>query len=234
MHYAIIAAGEGSRLAQEGATKPKPLITLDGRPMVKRLIDIFVRCHAQSVSIIVNERMPEVRQYLASLELPVPFHVMARTTPGSLHSFYELSKAIPEGKLCLATVDSVFREYDFKQYVDAFEHDETHDGLWAITPFIDDEKPLYVEVDDSMHITAFSDKTPKHSTLYVSGGIYAMSHCPHKLLERCLSLGMTSMRDFQRALVDAGWRLKAHAIDKIIDVDHAADIITAQQFISLR
>ena len=35
MHYAIIAAGEGSRLVQEGVALPKPLVDLDGRPMIK-------------------------------------------------------------------------------------------------------------------------------------------------------------------------------------------------------
>ena len=41
MNYAIIAAGEGSRLVQEGVAVPKPLVDLDGRPMIRRLIDIF-------------------------------------------------------------------------------------------------------------------------------------------------------------------------------------------------
>ncbi|MDY3008013.1 MAG: NDP-sugar synthase, partial [Sodaliphilus sp.] len=34
MNYGIIAAGEGSRLAQEGVAKPKPLVELNGEPMV--------------------------------------------------------------------------------------------------------------------------------------------------------------------------------------------------------
>ena len=233
MHYAIIAAGEGSRLAQEGIKKPKPLITLDGQPMVKRLIDIFVRCHAESVSIIVNEFMSEVREYLSTLDLPVPFNVVVKTTPSSMHSFHELSKVIPEGKFCLTTVDTIFREPDFAEYIDAFERDDTHDGLWAVTPFIDDEKPLYVEVDEDMDITAFRDKSFPGAR-YVSGGIYAMNHRAFEVLDHCIEQGISRMRNFQRALVDAGFRLHAHAVDKIIDVDHAADIETAQHFISIR
>ena len=57
MHYAIIAAGEGSRLVQEGIQLPKPLVDLDGRPMIKRLIDIMLDCDAESLSVIVNEQM---------------------------------------------------------------------------------------------------------------------------------------------------------------------------------
>ena len=49
MHYAIIAAGEGSRLVGEGLNVPKPLVDLDGRPMIKRLIDIMMECGAESL-----------------------------------------------------------------------------------------------------------------------------------------------------------------------------------------
>ena len=54
MTFAIIAAGEGSRLANEGVVTPKPLVRLNGEPMIDRLIRIFTANDASSVSIIVN------------------------------------------------------------------------------------------------------------------------------------------------------------------------------------
>lgn len=232
MHYAIIAAGEGSRLAQEGVSKPKPLVELGGEPMVLRLMHIFERCNAQSISIIVNEFMTEVREFVENLQLSVPVNVVVKTTPSSMHSFGELSKVIPEGKFCLTTVDTIFREADFARYIQAFEADTDHDGMWAVTPFIEDEKPLYVEVDsdETMNITAFRDAAWDEAR-YVSGGIYAMDSKAFKVLDHCIDNGISRMRNFQRALVDAGFRLKAFSIDKIIDVDHASDIEVAQNFI---
>lgn len=233
MNYAIIAAGEGSRLTQEGVKLPKPLVNLCGEPMLLRLINIFLRCGAESISIIVNEHMTQVRRFLSSLELPVPLNVVVKTTPSSMHSFWELSRVIPEGKFCLTTVDTIFREQDFARYVAAFEADNTHDGIWAVTPFIDDEKPLYVEVDNDtdMNIVAFRDK-PFDGAKYVSGGVYAMNHKAFEVLNQCIEQGISRMRNFQRALVDNGFALQAFAIDKIIDVDHAADIPVAEKFIS--
>ena len=60
MNYAIIAAGEGSRLVQEGVKKPKPLVKLNGVEMVGRLIEIFLKNNAKSINIIVNEEMKDV------------------------------------------------------------------------------------------------------------------------------------------------------------------------------
>lgn len=231
MNYAIIAAGEGSRLVQEGVKLPKPLVNLCGTPMIKRLIDIMTDCNPESLSIIVNEQMTEVREYLESLKLPVPLHLTVKTTPSSMHSFYEVSRHFKEGKFILTTVDTIFREEDFRAYVEAFEADETTDGYMAVTSFIDDEKPLYIDVDADMRITAFRDR-PFEGMKYISGGIYGLTAPALKVLENCMETGVSRMRNYQRALVEAGLNLKAYPFPKIIDVDHAGDIATAEAFIS--
>lgn len=231
MHYAIIAAGEGSRLAQEGVAKPKPLVELSGEPMILRLMNIFRRCNAESISVIINDFMPEVREFLDTLSLDVPLNVVVKSTPSSMHSFWELSKVMKSGKFCLTTVDTIFREEDFARYIAAFEADTRHDGMWAVTPFIEDEKPLYVDVDRRMNIKAFCDN-PFEGAKYVSGGIYAMSDKAFPVLNQCIENGISRMRNFQRALIEAGMKLKAFSIDKIIDVDHASDIAVAQDFIN--
>lgn len=231
MNYAIIAAGEGSRLVQEGVKYPKPLVRLNGVPMIKRLIDIFMRNNPTSLSIIVNEQMTEVRQYLESLTLPVPLRLVVKSTPSSMHSFWEVSRGFEEGKFCLTTVDTIFREDEFARYIEAFEADDSADGYMAVTSFIDDEKPLYIDVDASMDITAFRD-APFHGVRYISGGVYGLTAPALKVLAECMDRGVSRMRNYQRALVDAGLRLKAWPFDKIVDVDHAGDIATAEAFIN--
>ncbi|MGN1245369.1 MAG: NTP transferase domain-containing protein [Muribaculaceae bacterium] len=230
MNYAIIAAGEGSRLAQEGVKKPKPLVELNGEPMIGRLINVFTRCNAESISIIVNNEMKEVKAYLDTLNPGVPFNVVVKSTPSSMHSFFELSRVMQKGKFCLTTVDTIFREDDFARYIAAFEADSVSDGMMAVTPFIEDEKPLYVDVDDNMNIRAFRDAA-YDGARFISGGVYALNDKAISVLEDCMSRGIARMRNFQRALIDAGLNLKAYPIDKIVDVDHAGDIEVAERFL---
>lgn len=231
MNYAIIAAGEGSRLAQEGVAKPKPLVDICGEPMIGRLINLFCRCNAESISIIVNEQMTEVREYIESLSLDIPLNLVVKTTPSSMHSFFELSRVIPKGRFCLITVDTIFREQDFRPYIEAMEADERYDGMMAVTDYIDDEKPLYVQTDDDLNITAFRDER-YDGAKYISGGIYALNEKAIDVLADCMERGVARMRNFQRALVDAGLRLKAYPMGKILDVDHAGDIEKAENFIN--
>lgn len=234
MNFGIIAAGEGSRLAQEGVEKLKPLVELEGTPMIGRLIGMFAAIGAGRVSVIVNEQMPEVAAYLENIAptLPMPLDIVVKSTPSSMHSFHELGRLLRgHGRFVVTTVDTIFRRDDFACYVEAFENAPAEvDGMMAVTRYVDDEKPLYVETDEEMDILAFRD-TPWPEAEFVSGGIYGLDSGALDVLDGCLECGTQRMRNFQRALVAAGMRLKAYDMGKIIDVDHASDIAKAEEFI---
>jgi Nucleoside-diphosphate-sugar pyrophosphorylase involved in lipopolysaccharide biosynthesis/translation initiation factor 2B, gamma/epsilon subunits (eIF-2Bgamma/eIF-2Bepsilon) len=235
MNYAIIAAGEGSRLAQEGVQRPKPLVEINGMPLLERLISIFCKNDATSISIIVNEEMKEVHQHIETLKtkLPkgLPFHVIVQSTPSSMHSFFGLSPFLKDGKFCLTTVDTIFKEDEFSSYIKAFEQDKENDGMMAVTDFVDDEKPLYVAVNENnMLITGFLD--PKDGKeKYVSGGIYCLTPKAIETLNKCIENHVSRMRNYQRQLIADGLLLKAYPFKKIVDVDHAEDIKKAEAFL---
>lgn len=234
MNFGIIAAGQGSRLVQEGVGFPKPLVRIDGKPMIGRLIDIFVRCGAETISVIVNEEMTEVAEYLRGLapSIPCELNLVVKTTPTSMHSFHELSSLMEgKGRFVITTVDTIFREEDFAKYIQAYSNAPAEvDGMMAVTGFIDDEKPLYVATDDSCRITGFLDRM-EDGVKYVSGGIYGLSESAVPVLRKCLEEGVGRMRNYQRALVAAGLNLQAYDMNKIVDVDHASDIASAEAFV---
>jgi NDP-sugar pyrophosphorylase family protein len=234
MNYAIIAAGEGSRLVQEKVRCPKPLIGINGTPLIKRLIAIFSRNNATSISIIVNEEMVEVQDYLRNLQSSypnIPINILVKSTPSSMHSFYEISRYLPQGKFCLTTVDTIFKENEFTEFIQAFEADGENDGLMAVTDYIDDEKPLYVSVSkQTSSIDGFLD-LPTGKEKYISGGIYCLTSRAIDTLNACITQGMEKMRNYQRQLIADGLKLKAYPFKKIIDVDHVGDILKAEEWI---
>jgi NDP-sugar pyrophosphorylase family protein len=227
MKFAIIAAGEGSRLANGGITTPKPLVCLNGEPMIDRLIRIFAANNASSVSIIVNEAMRGVYEHLLHTSYPVPLQVVRGNTPSSMHSFYGLSPTLGAGRFCLTTVDTVFREDEFATFLSAYD-DCTADGLFAVTAYADDEKPLYVETDDGGIIRGFHDDGVHR---YVSGGIYCLDQDCIPILKDSIEEGMSRMRNYQRRLVKNGFRLQAWPFSKIIDIDRPEDIRKAEDFL---
>ena len=101
----------------------------------------------------------------------------------------------------------------------------------AVTDYIDDEKPLYIDTDSNLEITAFCDKATVNSR-YISGGIYGLGPHSLEILEECMEQGIERMRNFQRKLVERGMKLKAFPFSKIIDIDHAEDIAKAEEFLA--
>lgn len=232
MKFAIISAGEGSRLSQEGVALPKPLVQLNGVAMIDRLIRIFIRNGADQVVVIINNESPLTKEHLAKLqeETEVPLEVVVKTTPSSMHSFFELSPLLQDDKFCLTTVDTIFREEEFATFIEAFKQSDC-DGYMAVTDFIDDEKPLYISTDEKQTITGFHDSaTPECK--YISGGIYCLTPPAINTLRGCMEKGMARMRNFQRQLVSDGLKLKAYPFKKIVDVDHAEDIVKAEAFLA--
>lgn len=232
MKFAIISAGEGSRLAQEGVQLPKPLVQLNGMAMIDRLIHIFAKNGAEQVVVIINNEVVQTKEHLALLKKvsEVPLEVIVKTTPSSMHSFYELSTYLKDDKFCLTTVDTIFREEEFSRFIEAFKASDK-DGLMAVTDYIDDEKPLYISTDEELNITGFHDaRTP--DCRYISGGIYCLTPKSIDTLQRCMENGMSRMRNFQRQLVADGLHLGAYPFSKILDVDHASDIEKAEAFLN--
>ena len=149
-----------------------------------------------------------------------------------MHSLYEISRYLEGAPYCLTTVDTIFREKEFSNYIMALNDAmETYsaDGLMAVTDYIDDEKPLYVDTDGTMTITGFLDHSD--SCRYISGGIYGLSPKSIATLHACIERGESRMRNFQRAMVADGLHLEAFPFSKILDIDHKSDIGKAEEFL---
>lgn len=231
MKFAIIAAGEGSRLQHEGVALPKPLVPIHGEAMIDRLIRIFRANGAEEIVIIVNTLNPMTEQHIRQLQAEGKaddVRLVVKTTPSSMHSFWELSPYLGEAPFCLTTVDTIFKENEFADYIQQFKQTDA-DGCMAVTDYIDDESPLYVGTDENLDITGFHDTN--EGDTYISGGIYALRPKAIQTLERCIQSGQSRMRNFQRALVADGLHLKACPFSKILDVDHASDIEKAEAFL---
>ena len=242
MNFAIIAAGEGSRLAAEGIREPKPLVSVAGERLIDRLIRVFADNGANKIAVICNDHTTLVSSHLQHLQQhglgdgrQVPLQYTVRSTPSSMHSFYELRHMLSDQPFVLTTVDTIFREDDFAHYIDAFRRtlSDGGDALMGVTDYIDDEKPLYVGTDEQMRVTGFYDSNPADQPCrYISGGIYGLTPRALVTLEHCMERGESRMRNFQRALVADGLQVSAHPFSKVLDIDHASDIQKAEAFLA--
>lgn len=261
MNYAIIAADNGSRLAQEGVAQPKPLVRVQGECLIERLFRIFAQNGAENVFVICNEEMRDVAafirekqsQYQCDMECrakisepQTQIHLLVKSTPSSMHSFYELSllmrKEMKSDKFILTTVDTIFDEKEFSEYVSLFAADNSADAMMGLTTYIDDEKPLYVEVSTSRAMISEPNSTSRskitgyydtqNGCTHISAGIYGLSTKAFSVLDNCINSGQSRMRNFQRALVAEGLLLRPYVFSNVFDIDHASDIEKAEKYLA--
>lgn len=231
MKYAIIAAGEGSRLAAEGITQPKPLVQVGGECLIDRLIRIFMANDADEIVCICNDQTAQVASHLVALQRdglhgrPVPLRFVVKSTPSSMHSFFEISKFLSDDPFVLTTVDTIFDEREFADYVSCFRK-EHKAALMGVTDYIDDERPLYVETDRQLNVIGFHDQA--ENCRYISAGIYGLQPTAVFTLNNCIARSEKRMRNFQRALIADGYPVKAYPFSQVFDIDHASDIDKAE------
>jgi dTDP-glucose pyrophosphorylase len=232
MNYAIIAAGEGSRLKQEGFTSVKPLVSVGGEYLIERLIRIFCANQAEEISIIINQQSNELEQWLQSRDFGVKVNLIVKSTPSSLHSFWHILHNSTFHECCLTTVDTIFNEEEFAHYINYFRHHTQIDALMACTQYIDDEKPLYIQVDPQDNITAFADDNLSGLSNRVSAGIYCLREKALQTAEQSIAQGVCRMRNYQRALLENKLNVQSYLLGKVIDIDHVTDIAKAEQMLN--
>lgn len=226
MELAIIAAGEGTRLKSEGVLTSKPLIRIQNVPIIERIIKNGIANGLGKVYCIINESSPDLAGYLASAGFGERLELVIKSTSGSFHSFMELARRIKNSTFVLSAADSVFREDEFRNFINTARSMDC-DGLLAVTRFVDDEKPLYTDVDDEGFIKRFSNSEGE----FVTGGIYCLTADVRNELKTAEVRGIMHLRQFFSLLLEKGFRLKAFEFSKIIDVDHIDDINAAEQLL---
>ena len=192
--------------------------------------------NATEIVVICNEQMSDVASHLKMIQdeglngRHVPFRFVIKSTPSSMHSFYELRHFLRDDPFILTTVDTIFDESEFHDYVLSFQDKIAHgtDALMGVTDYIDDEKPLYVGVDNVMRINGYYD-TPQADSRFISAGMYGLTASSLDILETCIEKGESRMRNFQRALVAADLRIEAFPLTKVFDIDHIEDIRKADE-----
>ncbi len=267
MNYAIIAAGNGSRLAHEGVSQPKPLVRVHGENLIERLFRIFSDNDAENIFVICNEEMTDVADFIRNYarckarisepqdiengsqmfdkQLQPEIHLLVKSTPSSMHSLYELSKIMrskmTSDRFILTTVDTIFSEKEFADYVALLRDESEADGIMGLTTFIDDEKPLYVALSSDPSSVVSTANEPERITGYfdtqsgcthISAGIYGLSRRSFSILGRCIESGQSRMRNLQRSLISSGLLLRPYVFGKVLDIDHASDIVKAEEFLA--
>jgi len=232
MHALILAGGEGARLRSDGVTAPKAFVELDGRPLLLRLSDTLRGLGCESITALVRDSVLDSVAPLLAVQGGAAPRLFACVTRSSLHTLARGLELVPPGPVLCAMVDSVLREEDWRLLYARGDGllRRGADACIAVTPFVDDERPLYVARHPSGAVAAFQEAPPVPAL--VTGGVYFLSSRIRDLVPRVVELGIERMRGLLRWLVEHGYRIETGEVARIVDLDRRHDLALATAWLS--
>jgi NDP-sugar pyrophosphorylase family protein len=228
MRAGIIAAGLGERLRAAGIATPKPLLSVGGKTLLERTIVEVARAGAESVALIVNAEYPEVERYVRTESWPLPVVLTVKTTASSMESFFALEPALHGAPFLLTTVDAVTVPGALAALARA-GLENGGGGTLAVTTFVDDEKPLWVRLDERRRIAELGAGAVGSG--WVTSGAYFFFPEVYAHVGEARARGLGALRQFLALVVEKGHVLHGFAAGDSVDVDRPEDLAVAEEFV---
>jgi NDP-sugar pyrophosphorylase family protein len=226
----IIAAGHGERLRTRGIATPKPLVEIAGRPLIARTIDALCAAGASRIACIVNAETDRVRDYLRDTRWPVPLDIVQRTTASSAESFLALRPFLADAPFLLTTVDTICAPHAIAALAARGRALSPLASVLGVTTTVDDEKPLWVELDDDDRIRSLADPARAR---HVTSGVYFLQPLVYSLADEAAPRPFTAFRAVLGALLAHRHPLYGFDVGPAIDVDRPEDIAAAERLLGL-
>lgn len=228
MKAAIIAAGEGSRLAAAVPGLPKPLIPVAGRPLAHWVVDGLHAAGAAAVTVLTNSRGAAVAPDLAKAFPGLTFDAVTADTASSFESFrlVSLRLAATEEAFLVSTTDALISPADVSRFWRECRDTTAEIGL-ALTSFVDDEKPLWADLADDGRISGLGAAAREKTA--VTCGLYYMTRAAANRLPAADS--HRRLRDFLASQAASG-RVHGVLLSKTLDVDRPEDLAAAETFLT--
>ena len=225
----MIAAGEGSRLSRSHPGVIKPLVPVAGRPLSHWIVGTLRAAGAGKLAVLTNSRGRELPQSLSAAFPGFVFDFLTADTASSYESFRLVSRRLAETEeeFLISTVDALVPAGDVARFWAECRAARADAGL-ALTAHVDDEKPLWADVDETGLVSAVGEDA--RTRRFVTCGLYFMSRAAAERLPE--SSTHARLRDFWRALVASGARVVGPTLSKTLDVDRPEDVVAAEAYLT--
>jgi len=225
----VIAAGAGSRLARSHPGAIKPLVPVAGRPLAHWVVDGLRGAGARRIAVLANSRGAGLAPSLSAAFGDVVFDFLTADTASSYESFRLVARRLAEtdAAFLISTVDALIPAADIALFWRRCVAARTAAGL-ALTAHVDDEKPLWADVDAGGFVTALGDEA-RARTVATCGLYYLTRESAARLPEPSAH---ARLRDFWSALAASGTRVLGTELSKTLDVDRPEDVAAAEAFLA--
>ena len=130
----------------------------------------------------------------------------------------------------LLTVDAVVAPEAIRALVERAAAHADAAGVLGVTTLVDDEKPLWAELDNDQRIVALGDATRAR---HVTAGVYFLKPVVYSLADAYGAGSWSAFRRVLCALLEHGHVLYGYDVGPSVDVDRPEDVAAAERLLGL-
>ncbi len=231
----ILAAGRGTRMESLTDDCPKPMLLLDGRPMLAHLIERLESVGVEQICIIVGYKAEMVKEYFAAHPpRAATLHYELQATQDGTGSATLLSKTFVDGEAFLMTFGDIM--VDASVYAEMFDLADGAEIVLTVKHVDDPYQGAAVYVDGD-RVVKVIEKPPKgkSTTNFNNAGIYVFSPAVFEKLARLKpsARGEYELTDAAHESVTSGEVVRWHEIKGFWrDVGRPEDLAPTGEFVS--
>lgn len=220
----MMAAGEGTRLRPLTERWPKPVLPIDGRPVIATLLRELARAGCTRVVVVTGHLAEQVEELVgdgAAFGLELGYVRQPRVL-GSADTVRRALDAGLEPPFLVSAADTVFTPGDVARFASAFEQSGAAGAIAVRTePVPDFERRQRIRVEDGRVVRVVDDDPANPVT---SAPLWALGPAIVPLLAE-LSGPPYEIADACTRAISAGLAIAAVGIGKTRDLTHPEDLI---------
>ncbi len=232
MNVIIPLAGFGSRLRPHTFTKPKPLITVAGKPVLGHILDKLVAARVTDISFIVGYLGDQIEQYVTGEYPDIHGRYLEQRELNGQAPAVLLARETVSGPTFIVFVDTI-AEADLGKL-----DDESADGVIYVKEVEDPRRFGVVQIDSQGFITRFIEKPSDMDNKLVVIGMYYVKDagllmaCCEELMQRDIrTKGEYFLADAFNLMIARGAKLRIETVDVWLDCGKPETVLETNRYL---
>jgi len=210
-----MAAGLGTRLRPLTDRWPKPILPIDGRPVVVTLLHDLAAAGIERFVVVTGHLAEQVEELVA----PLPYEIRFARQPQPLGSAHAVCVAEPDAPFVAVAADTVFARGDLARFV---EHAAGADGTVAIRSQPGRPDHTQIHVRDG-RVVRFKEPTPGGD--WTAAPIFSVGRRVAALLDPLPGRPPHELVDVFQLAIDAGAVVSGIEIGRTRDLTSPVDLV---------
>ena len=220
----IMAGGRGVRLMPLTQTTPKPLLKIEGKPIIEYCIDRLCKFGINNVAITVGYLGKQIKEYFGDgTDKRLSIRYVTERKPLGTIGGVGLIKEFRRDHLLIMNAD-ILTNFDIEDVYDTFVRQDA-DMIVLTVPYSVNVPYAVMEVGDDQNVLAFKEK-PRY-TYHTNAGVYIMKKAVLDLIPKKQKFDAT---DLMQLVIEKGLKLITEPIlGYWQDIGRMEDFVKAQE-----